>query len=107
MRCSVCGDSNVEYDSYRGATVCTRCGEVLEEGRVVTELTFSQSADGRASVSGQRVAGYSLGGTGGDRLGAFWNSSGVALSGNAALSTTLQRGGMRDWSKARFEESRD
>lgn len=98
MKCGVCGDSAVEYDSYRGATVCTRCGEVLEEGRVVTELSFSQSGDGRASVSGQRVAGYSLGGTGGDRLGAFWNSSGVAISGQAALSTTLQRGGMRvEW----------
>jgi len=98
MKCGICGDSAVEYDSYRGATVCTRCGEVLEEGRVVTELSFSQSGDGRASVSGQRVAGYSLGGTGGDRLGAFWNSSGVAISGQAALSTTLQRGGMRvEW----------
>ena len=98
MKCGICGDSAVEYDSYRGATVCTRCGEVLEEGRVVTELSFSQSGDGRASVSGQRVAGYSLGGTGSDRLGAFWNSSGVAISGQAALSTTLQRGGMRvEW----------
>ena len=98
MKCNICGDTAVEYDSYRGATVCTRCGEVLEEGRVVTELSFSQTGDGRASVSGQRVAGYSLGGTGGDRLGAFWNSSGVAISGQAALSTTLQRGGMKvEW----------
>jgi len=98
MKCNICGESAVEYDSYRGATVCTRCGEVLEEGRVVTELSFSQSGDGRASVSGQRVAGYSLAGTGGDRLGAFWNSSGIAISGQAALSTTLQRGGMKiDW----------
>jgi transcription factor IIIB subunit 2 len=98
MKCNICGDTAVEYDSYRGATVCTRCGEVLEEGRVVTELSFSQTGDGRASVSGQRVAGYSLGGTGGDRLGAFWNSSGVAISGQAALSTTLQRGGVKvEW----------
>ena len=65
---------------------------------MVTELSFSQTGDGRASVSGQRVAGYSLGGTGTDRLGAFWNSSGVAISGQAALSTTLQRGGMKvEW----------
>lgn len=65
---------------------------------MVTELSFSQTGDGRASVSGQRVAGYSLGGTGGDRLGAFWNSTGVAISGQAALSTTLQRGGMKvEW----------
>ena len=98
MKCNICGDTAVEYDSYRGATVCTRCGEVLEEGRVVTELSFSQAGDGRASVSGQRVAGYSLSGTGGDRLGAFWNSSGVAISGQAALSTTLQRGGAKvEW----------
>ena len=98
MKCNICGDTSVEYDSYRGATVCTKCGEVLEEGRVVTELSFSQSGDGRSSVSGQRVAGYSLGGTGTDRLGAFWNSTGVAISGQAALSTTLQRGGMRvEW----------
>jgi transcription factor IIIB 90 kDa subunit len=98
MKCNICGGTNVEYDSYRGATVCTKCGEVLEEGRVVTELSFSQAGDGRASVAGQRVAGYSLGGTGGDRLGAFWNASGVAITGHAALSTTLQRGGMRvEW----------
>ena len=98
MRCNICGDTSVEYDSYRGATVCTKCGEVLEEGRVVTELSFSQSGDGRASISGQRVVGYSLGGTGSDRLGAFWNSSGVAIAGQGALSTTLQRGGQRvDW----------
>lgn len=98
MRCNICGDTSVEYDSYRGATVCTKCGEVLEEGRVVTELSFSQSGDGRASISGQRVVGYSLGGTGTDRLGAFWNSSGVAIAGQGALSTTLQRGGQRvDW----------
>jgi transcription factor IIIB subunit 2 len=75
--------------------VCTRCGEVLEEGRVVTELSFSQSGDGRASVSGQRVAGYSLSGTGSDRLGAFWNASGMPISGGAALSTTLHRGGQK------------
>ena len=98
MKCNICADSAVEYDSYRGATVCTRCGEVLEQGRVVTELSFSQTGDGRASVSGQRVAGYSLGGTGTDRLGAFWNASGVAISGQAALSTTLQRGGLKvEW----------
>jgi transcription factor IIIB subunit 2 len=98
MRCNICGDTSVEYDSYRGATVCTKCGEVLEEGRVVTELSFSQSGDGRASISGQRVVGYSLGGTGTDRLGAFWNSAGVAIAGQGALSTTLQRGGQRvDW----------
>ena len=98
MRCNICGDTSVEYDSYRGATVCTKCGEVLEEGRVVTELSFSQSGDGRASISGQRVVGYSLGGSGTDRLGAFWNSSGVAIAGQGALSTTLQRGGQRvDW----------
>ena len=98
MRCNICGDTSVEYDSYRGATVCTKCGEVLEEGRVVTELSFSQAGDGRASISGQRVVGYSLGGTGTDRLGAFWNSSGVAIAGQGALSTTLQRGGQRvDW----------
>ena len=98
MKCNICGDTSIEYDSYRGATVCTKCGEVLEEGRVVTELSFSQTGDGRSSVSGQRVAGYSLSGTGTDRLGAFWNSTGVAISGQAALSTTLQRGGMRvEW----------
>ena len=98
MKCNICGDTSVEYDSYRGATICTKCGEVLEEGRVVTELSFSQTGDGRSSVAGQRVAGYSLGGTGTDRLGAFWNSTGVAISGQAALSTTLQRGGMRvEW----------
>ena len=103
MKCNICGDTAVEYDSYRGATVCTRCGEVLEEGRVVTELSFSQSGDGRASVSGQRVAGYSLSVSGGDRLGAFWNSSGVAISGQAALSTTLQRGGAKvEWTGQRL-----
>jgi len=66
------------------------CGEVLEEGRVVNELSFSQSSSGRVGLVGQRVSLTNDGG----RL--VWGGQSVDAS--LALATTIQRGGIRtEW----------
>ena len=89
-KCKICHGTSVDFDSATGSTICMTCGEVLEEGRVVNELSFSQSATGRVGLVGQRVSLTNDGG----RL--VWGGQSVDAS--LALATTIQRGGIRtEW----------
>ena len=89
-KCKICGGTSVDFDAATGSTVCMTCGEVLEEGRVVNELSFSQSSSGRVGLVGQRV---NLS-TDASRL--IWG--GQSADASLALATTIQRGGVRtEW----------
>ncbi|KAF4713857.1 transcription factor TFIIIB subunit brf1 [Perkinsus olseni] len=79
-------------DARTGQTVCLGCGEVLEENRVVCELSFTQSGD-RTGVNGQSVPWLG----GGGRRGAGYSSENSRL-------LTLQRGSTRiEWIGNRLE----
>uniref|UniRef100_H2Z3U4 Transcription factor IIIB 90 kDa subunit n=1 Tax=Ciona savignyi TaxID=51511 RepID=H2Z3U4_CIOSA len=54
--CPNCKSSEFDVDPARGDTVCMNCGSVLEENRIVSEVTIQENADGSASVVGQFVA---------------------------------------------------
>ncbi|EER10044.1 Transcription factor IIIB 90 kDa subunit, putative [Perkinsus marinus ATCC 50983] len=78
-------------DSRTGQTVCLGCGEVLEENRVVCELSFTQSGD-RTGVNGQSVPWLG----GGGRRGGYSSENSRLL--------TLQRGSTRiEWIGNRLE----
>ncbi|ORY88110.1 hypothetical protein BCR35DRAFT_31816 [Leucosporidium creatinivorum] len=54
MSCYSCGESTLlEVDGAR--TVCTRCGTVLEENAIVSEITFGETGGGAAMVQGSYV----------------------------------------------------
>ena len=53
--CKHCGSSELEKDPARCDVVCTRCGAVLEEGAIVSEVQFEEG-DGGGRVIGQFVA---------------------------------------------------
>eukprot|EP00041_Stephanoeca_diplocostata_P025724 m.679073 g.679073 ORF g.679073 m.679073 type:complete len:529 (-) comp22810_c0_seq6:2435-4021(-) len=53
--CPACGASDIETDSARGSQVCTRCGMVLEDNIIISEVQFSESGGGASSVVGQSV----------------------------------------------------
>ncbi|KDE07061.1 hypothetical protein MVLG_02637 [Microbotryum lychnidis-dioicae p1A1 Lamole] len=54
MSCYSCGkDTLLEVDGAR--TVCTRCGTVLEENAIVSEITFGETGGGAAIVQGSYV----------------------------------------------------
>ncbi|XP_028409719.1 transcription factor IIIB 90 kDa subunit-like [Dendronephthya gigantea] len=54
--CSTCGSSDIDFDPSRGDTVCTKCGSVLEESAIVSEVGFQETSAGGTSVIGQFVS---------------------------------------------------
>lgn len=58
MYCPICkSDSNVDTDNDAGQVVCVKCGNVLEEtNHIVSDLQFTETAKGAASVFGQFVS---------------------------------------------------
>ncbi|KAI8804105.1 cyclin-like protein [Cladochytrium replicatum] len=54
--CLNCGGTGSEFDDQLGHTLCTNCGNVLEENRIVSEVGFSESATGAAVANGFMVS---------------------------------------------------
>lgn len=55
--CPGCGSSNPsDFDDSTGRNVCTRCGTVLAENFLTSEITFGESSSGAKTVQGSRVA---------------------------------------------------
>lgn len=61
--CRKCGSFNVEVDPSRGDIVCTKCGIVLEDSVIVSEVQFEENAHGGSSAIGQFVPSDSKGGS--------------------------------------------
>lgn len=56
--CTNCNVSvNVDVDDAAGNTTCSLCGVVLEENQIVSEVTFSEQANGSAVADGIFLAG--------------------------------------------------
>jgi len=61
--CRQCGCSEIDTDPSLGNAVCTKCGFVLEESMIISEVTFEEDAHGGASAAvGQFVSAESRGG---------------------------------------------
>ncbi|CAO3679751.1 unnamed protein product [Umbelopsis ramanniana] len=52
----VCGSVKTEHDPTRGSTYCVQCGLVLEENSIVAEVTFGETAGGKAILQGSYVS---------------------------------------------------
>ncbi|VEU20131.1 DEKNAAC101048 [Brettanomyces naardenensis] len=57
LRCKVCGNTEFsrEYHTASSDLACTKCGTVLEENPIVSEVTFAENASGGATVQGSFV----------------------------------------------------
>ncbi|CEQ40436.1 SPOSA6832_02050, partial [Sporobolomyces salmonicolor] len=55
MICTSCGEDAVLEMSEHAQTVCTRCGTVLAQNNIVSEITFGETSGGAAMVQGSRV----------------------------------------------------
>ncbi|CAN6625575.1 transcription factor IIIB 70 kDa subunit [Trichomonascus vanleenenianus] len=65
-QCPNCGPTTVYTDPSSNEVICTQCSSVLEESRIVSEITFGESSSGAAIVTGTFVgADQSGAGTGG------------------------------------------
>merc|ERR1719440_2308717 len=55
--CKVCGWTETVHDPYSGTTVCANpeCGIVLEENKVVNDVSFAEGKDGAVGIVGQKV----------------------------------------------------
>jgi transcription factor IIIB subunit 2 len=42
--CGTCGPAIAESNDSLGHTVCTKCGEVLEENTIVSQIEFNESS---------------------------------------------------------------
>ena len=60
--CPNCGCTDIESDPVRADSVCTRCGTVVEQGMIVSEVTFMDSGGGMSAV-GTFVSGDKKGGS--------------------------------------------
>lgn len=54
--CNACGSTELESDPTRGDTFCTKCGEVIEENLIVSELQFEEGSHGAANLIGRMVS---------------------------------------------------
>ncbi|EIE87227.1 hypothetical protein RO3G_11938 [Rhizopus delemar RA 99-880] len=52
MRCNNCGSNKSEADAASGTVYCVDCGTVLEENTIVAEVTFGETAGGKAILQG-------------------------------------------------------
>lgn len=53
MICPHCNSSNIDYQDASAA--CIDCGIVLEESRIVSDVTFAENSAGGAVVQGSYV----------------------------------------------------
>ncbi|GAA5968798.1 hypothetical protein JCM11641_000736 [Rhodosporidiobolus odoratus] len=56
MICTTCGEDSVLEMTEHAQTVCTRCGTVLSDNAIVSEITFGETSGGAAMVQGSYVA---------------------------------------------------
>lgn len=54
--CNQCGSTELESDPTRGDTFCTKCGAVIEENLIVSELQFEEGTRGSANLIGRMVS---------------------------------------------------
>lgn len=54
--CASCNSTDLESDPSRGDTFCTKCGAVLEENLIVSELQFEEGSHGAANLIGRMVS---------------------------------------------------
>lgn len=54
--CNQCGSIELESDPARGDTFCTKCGAVIEENLIVSELQFEEGSHGAANLIGRMVS---------------------------------------------------
>lgn len=54
--CNQCGSTELESDPTRGDTFCTKCGSVIEENLIVSELQFEEGSHGAANLIGRMVS---------------------------------------------------
>ncbi|KAJ3714634.1 BRF1-domain-containing protein [Lentinula guzmanii] len=54
--CTDCGGTVIEYDAAAGNGFCVRCGTVVEENTIVSEVAFGETSSGAAMVQGSYVA---------------------------------------------------
>ncbi|WVO15523.1 hypothetical protein L204_103182 [Cryptococcus depauperatus] len=110
-RCPFCGPhGDLETDQSAGNVVCQRCGSIVEEGILVSEIGFAESAGGRVHVQGTFVSNYSTGvsGTRGGRgeqqsienIKAQGASRIEQISQAMHLSSVISRGAIRFFSLA-------
>ena len=55
MKCQNCGSNEIESDSTRADSVCTKCGTVCESGIIVSDVQFEENAHGGSSALGKLV----------------------------------------------------
>ncbi|CAE7159831.1 unnamed protein product [Rhizoctonia solani] len=86
--CPECGGGVIEYNEAAGNGFCNQCGTLVEENRIVAEVTFGESASGAAIAHGSFVA---LGQTRAHTGGAFGHGSSEPGEQSAAHGRVLIR----------------
>jgi len=76
MKCANCGSSEIENDSTRADSVCTKCGTVCESGIIVSDVQFEENAHGGSSALGTFVSADRKGGASAYAGGQFHTSIG-------------------------------
>lgn len=56
MLCTSCGEDSVLEMTEQAQTVCTRCGTVLSENAIVSDIQFGETGSGAAMVQGAYVS---------------------------------------------------
>jgi transcription factor IIIB 90 kDa subunit len=88
LMCPNCGGRDIEQQDASGASVCTKCGVVVEENAIVSSVEFVEGAGGASSMVGQFVSAtsskaYSRSGGGGGGSGGAGGGGAGGVRGGA------------------------
>lgn len=54
VTCANCNSSDIDTDQSRGVSYCTKCGTVIDENCIVSEVQFEEGNHGASHIIGQR-----------------------------------------------------
>ncbi|ODO09502.1 hypothetical protein I350_03103 [Cryptococcus amylolentus CBS 6273] len=92
-QCPQCGPhGELVTDQSAGNVVCMSCGQIIEEGILVSEVGFAEGSGGRISVQGTFVSNYATGvaGTRGGR-GGQQNTENIKANGSAKIDEVARK----------------
>ncbi len=99
LRCKVCGNTEFtrEYHTASSDLACTKCGTVLEENPIVSEVTFAETSNGGAMIQGSFVGSDQAHANFGNNRGSLDSREQTLANGRKRIKNVASALGIKDY----------
>ncbi|KAF6013651.1 hypothetical protein HII12_001633 [Brettanomyces bruxellensis] len=99
LRCKVCGNTEFtrEYHTASSDLACTKCGTVLEENPIVSEVTFAETSNGGAMIQGSFVGSDQAHANFGNNRGSLDSREQTLANGRKRIKNVASALGIQDY----------